>query len=363
MADNFLGDVLMGVGQGLTGQPFLTNYEKLKQDAAQWRDQQAQRQADLQASQLSNSLTGAYLKQMGVDTSGVNGMGSGSIQPGSMLPQAPQQPQVPPGAMMSMAGGGYGDAAGNVLPQAPQSPQPNAMGVKMPPVGLSMDNGKMSIKPMSPYQQALLEQHQDTLENQYENRLKTMYSSRSGVLGTAANKVDQAIGLRTLVNQQYDPKTDSYNLNPQQYHELALGLANMLAPNAVASDAKMQALIANTAQGDINGFAQYMLGTPKNASSQDLIKNMLSTIDREGLQAEKNRDAHLDSLKQLAPSGLSPDRVSAINKVNFGTSYKNFLNESPDIKSQGVQTFNVRGKSYQIPSAQVAAFKKDMGLK
>ena len=90
MADSFLGDALMGLGQGLTGQPYLTNYEKLKQDAAQWRDQAAQRAAELQASQLSNSLTGAYLNQMAVDTSGVTA--GGSIQPKPMLPQAQQQP-------------------------------------------------------------------------------------------------------------------------------------------------------------------------------------------------------------------------------------------------------------------------------
>lgn len=190
--------------------------------------------------------------------------------------------------------------------------------------------------------------HQDMLENQYSNRLKTMFSNRSGVLGVAAQKTDSAIQLRTLVNTSYDPATGNYNLTNQQYHELALGLASLLAPNAVASDAKMQSLIARSAEGDSLGLLQYITGTPQNGTSQQLFKNIVGTIDREGLQAEKSRNTHLETLKDLIPSGLEASRADALKKVTFGTNYSDFLKESPDYKQyKSGETRNINGVTYQ----------------
>lgn len=303
--------------QGLTGQDYLTNYDALKQKADEWKQTQAVR-----AYQLAQ-------KQQAIDT------------------QASY-------AQMKIAGEGW---------------QP----ISKFPGGNPADYQAQNFPGMGPMfrantdtpQAAKGEVHQDMLEGKADQVMKTMYSSRSGVLGVSAQKVDQAVNLRTLINTAYNPESGDYNLTNQQYHELALGLASMLAPNAVASDAKMQSLIAKSAEGDINGIAQYLLGTPKNATSQDLIKNIIGTIDREGIQSETNRNKHLDSLKTLIPSGLKADRADKLKQMHFGTSYKDFLQSSPDYNpgTHDYQSFTVSGKNYQIPADKVAEFKKAKGIK
>ena len=281
MADSFLGDALMGLGQGLTGQPYLTNYEKLKQDAAQWRDQAAQRAAELQASQLSNSLTGAYLNQMGVDTSGVTA--GGSIQPKPMLPQAQQQPQVPPGAMMSMAGGGYGDAQGNLLPSAPVAPQAtpqgNFNGMNMPPVGLSMDNGKMSIKPMTPYQQQMLQLRQDSMDQRTQNQWTTflhqnnpeLASPRStlGMAGTGNAKADRA--LATLQNNPLVTSADLGNITAD--------LASIYQGGA-PTDMGMKHQEYGTIWTNIQKLKQFVTNNPTDVLPDAMKNKVIDTIQR-----------------------------------------------------------------------------------
>ncbi len=128
--------------------------------------------------------------------------------------------------------------------------------------------------------------------------------------GVQDAKVNQAIHLRALADQYYDPTTGNYNVPQAQYAELVMGLASLVANSNVATDAQRAEIRQRTAAGDINGLATYLTGSPKNANTQDVIKNLIDSIDRQGQVAEDERN------KYLARGG-------------YGSSFKSYLANSP----------------------------------
>lgn len=103
MAENLLANVFMGVGQGLSGQPFLTNYQKLKQEAEQWREGEATRVAQAE-----------YMKQQAMYQ---QALAQNAYLENGFVPSQSQAPVIPPNAMQSNIDGSMGDING--IPVAP----------------------------------------------------------------------------------------------------------------------------------------------------------------------------------------------------------------------------------------------------
>lgn len=155
--------------------------------------------------------------------------------------------------------------------------------------------------------------HQDSLEQQYRTALEKAFSARSGSLGLQMNKVDAAIHARTLLNQYKQPD-GTYNVPPAQYAELGLSLANLISGTTAASEGTREAITQKSAAGDLAGMLTYVTGTNYSGSTQDIIKNLADSIDRQGQTSEKLRDQYMTGLKGLKPTSLSADRADSITQ-------------------------------------------------
>ena len=171
---------------------------------------------------------------------------------------------------------------------------------------------------------------QDRLEKIYGDRLAKITSNRSGGLGLQDAKVNQAIHLRSLVNQFYDPTTKSYNIPSAQYTELALGLASLVSNSQMALESTLQGIQTRTLAGDTQGALTYVLGLPRNANTQAIMKNLVSSIDRQGTVAEGLRNKYLEDFGKMAPKDLAPDRKDLLHQINLGSSFNDVLSQSPD---------------------------------
>jgi BarA-like signal transduction histidine kinase len=189
--------------------------------------------------------------------------------------------------------------------------------------GLKLDNAKKSadLSASTPGTKAY-NTAQDKLEQQYRTVLLKEASNRSGDLGIQNSKVSQAVHLTALLDQYKDPKTGNYNVPTAQYAELAMGLANLISPSGSA-ESDRQAILSKTASGDIKGALSYIIGTPQNGNTQQIIKNLADSIDRQGATAEDLRDEQVNFLQGLAPTGLDQSRIEALNK-NTLPSYKSY---------------------------------------
>lgn len=162
---------------------------------------------------------------------------------------------------------------------------------------------------------------QNALEQQFRTALEKEASSRSGTYGLNDAKVSQGNKLAALFNQSYDPKTGNYNLNSQQYGELAEGLAALVSGSAGgASDADVAMIKAATAKGDWNEVFTYVTGEPANGSTQAIINSLAQSVERESLQAQSDRDAKGAQIDGLAPTGLDPARAAKLI-ANTGVQY------------------------------------------
>jgi len=211
------------------------------------------------------------------------------------------------------------------------------------------------------------DKNQQKLEQQYRGVLSKELSSRSGALGTENGKVNQANHLNSLITQYYDPKTGQYNIPTSQYAELAIGLANLVAPNGTTAEADRAQIKAFTAKSDLSGALQYITGQPQTGNTQDMIKNLVDSVDRQAETATRNREAALQNMRDMAPTDLNPSRIDALNKstdmVHYEgkdriakTAVENFIgsseaksNLSSDIKQKasamsGGKNFNTPGE-------------------
>ena len=185
---------------------------------------------------------------------------------------------------------------------------------------------------------------QDRLEKTHVDRLMKQISNRSGGLGLQDGKVNQAIHLRALIDQAYDPKTKQYNIPPVQYEELSIGLANLVSNSNTVTESMINGIRQKTAKGDLSGALTYALGMPRNASTQAIFKNLVSSIDRQGTVSEDLRNKYVESINKMAPKGLDKERVKELtdamvsdNSSNpaLGSSYREYLkNNSPDQQAQ-----------------------------
>lgn len=166
------------------------------------------------------------------------------------------------------------------------------------------------------------DKNQQALEKDYKNTLLKEVSNRSGGLGLQDQKVNQALHLKALMDQYYDPPTGKYNVPAVQYAELAIGLANLVSGTNAVSDSARESIMQKTAAGDLKGALTYITGTPQNGTTQEVLKNLKDSIDRQGAVAEDLRNQAIQFLHGLAPTDLDPTRIAALEK-NTLASYTN----------------------------------------
>lgn len=162
-----LGGALQGIAapfaaayQGGTGYDQLRMQQQQDQQDLEFQKYLAQKNIESQTLGIkkqeagtNNAMLAFALQSRGIDPSSILGGGQNSPVPSnpqsSMLPVG-QSTQPPPGAMMSMVGGGYGDAAGNQIQAPPQVPSQGQLpGNAMNPFGgmnFSFSGGKFGLK-------------------------------------------------------------------------------------------------------------------------------------------------------------------------------------------------------------------------
>lgn len=158
---------------------------------------------------------------------------------------------------------------------------------------------------------------QDKLEQEYRTVLARGLSSRSGGLGLEDAKVQQANHLITLLDQSYDPKTDTYNIPRVQQTELAMGLARLISPGGVVGEKTVSDINQATAKGDLNKALTYITGTPFNGTTQDVVKMYRDSVKRQGETAQQNREGEMAYLRGLAPTDLEEPRRKALEATSL----------------------------------------------
>lgn len=168
---------------------------------------------------------------------------------------------------------------------------------------------------------------QDALEKEYRQEKLKALSNRSGGMGLEDGKVNQAIHLESVFQQYEDPKTGEYKVPGVLYNELALGLARLLSPNGQVGVELMGELRQKSAQGDIAGIYTRLTGKPITGTSQEILKMMRDSIERQGNVSEANRDQYFKYMRDIAPTRLDKKRLESLDK---GT-----LNSFSKFKSSG----------------------------
>lgn len=190
------------------------------------------------------------------------------------------------------------------------------------------------------------EKEQEALKKTYTDRLTKVMSYRSGGLGTQDAKVNQAIDLRVLADQYYDPKTGDYNVPPAQHSELILGLARLLSPSGQISYEQTQDLKAKTLREGIAktaislGMDPVEMGGP----TQSVVKMILDSIDRQGLTSEKLRGTYMEGAKKYASNKIK-DRaeVNRLSNIQITNSFADYLKTSEASRGKGKNSLSFAG--------------------
>lgn len=202
---------------------------------------------------------------------------------------------------------------------------------------------------------------QNKLEQQYRVVLRQSLQSGSSPLGIEHKKVNSAVHLAQLFDQAYDPKTGNYNIPKAAEEDLVMGLATLLSPNARVGPQTIAVLEQPTLYGKLAGLYTYVTGTPAAAgNTQDVLKMYKKIIDRQGEQAEENRDQEMSAVRALAPTELAPERRAALESGEL-PSFKNRKSNIPKEKATGGGTVRMvapDGRKLAVPEAEVDALLK-----
>lgn len=207
---------------------------------------------------------------------------------------------------------------------------------------------------------------QDNLEKQYRTSLQRGLSNKSGGLGLQDAKVNQAIDLRTMINQYYDPKTGDFNIPPSIHSELVLGLARLVSPTGQVGVDMENLLRQKTArEGVANALIFLGLADPSKVGgpTQDVNKLFIDSIDRQGQTSEKLRDKYMDTLHKQSPFRLDEARRTHLDKEEFGSSFNDLLQSSPSYKAAKKAAAAAANGSprapFKNPNAKKADFRFD----
>lgn len=183
--------------------------------------------------------------------------------------------------------------------------------------------------------------NQQKLEQQYRTVLQRTLSSRSGGLGLEDQKVNQAVHLLSLFDQNRDAKTGAYTIPKMMVPEVTLGLARLISPTGQPAESVVKDLNQRTAKGDIAGIVTYLTGEPVTGSTQDIFQSLRDSIERQGGVAESNRQVYLDAIKNMAPTDLDEGRRQQIEKSLVLNSLANQSKTAPVGQTMKVGGFTV----------------------
>jgi len=178
---------------------------------------------------------------------------------------------------------------------------------------------------------------QDVLEQEGRTLLARGLSSRSGGLGLEDAKVQQANHLLSLLEQSYDPKTDTYHIPKVMQSELALGLARLVSPGGQVGLGLKKELDQATAKGDFNAALTYITGTPFNGTTQAVIQMFKDSIERQGQVALENREGEMRYLRGLMPTGLEDARRKQLESVSLNPLRQSRIIQNPTTGERRLQ--------------------------
>lgn len=260
------------------------------------------------------------------------------------------------------------DKAGNIVKTIGAADASKATKDALQITGMRLDNAKKAADLAGGSGDKL----QQKLEQDYRSILVKEVSSRSGTLGTEDAKVAQANHLASLINQYYDPATGNYNVPKSQYGELVLGLAGMISKTGTPTDSQVDNINQRTGKGDLLGALTYITGAPQNGTTQEVLKNLVDSIDRQAQTAVQNREAGLKVLRGLAPTDLEQSRKDAL-EANTLVPYTGIQKKGGDknITTEHLSNAKINGLTVNIPgignwtapdTKTLEAFKKDHGI-
>lgn len=218
----------------------------------------------------------------------------------------------------------------------PQSP--------ITPVSSDLPSGQVQLYGKAGVAQAQKNQaEQDRLEQNYSNRLDKEFQSR-GNMGALKTKVNQAGQLRALLDQGYNTSTKTYDIKPAQYTDLSIGLANLISPNGVSSDAKIEAIRQKTLSGDINAGIGYLSGVPQTATTAPNFQLLADSINREGITAESQLKRDMQQLIARYPTNLKKESQQRIANTVMGGGYSDLFKLSPAYNDESQKLKDLLGK-------------------
>lgn len=155
--------------------------------------------------------------------------------------------------------------------------------------------------------------NQEKFEQQYRGVLTRVLSSRSGGMGLEDAKVNQAKHLIALFDQTKNAKGE-YEIPRVMQTEIAMGLARLVSPTGVVGEGTLNEINQKTAKGDLAGTLTYLTGHPFTGSTQEIFKMYRDSIERQGKVAQDNRESYLESMRSFAPTDLSEERRTKLEK-------------------------------------------------
>lgn len=223
-----------------------------------------------------------------------------------------------------------------------------AIGDKLPMIDTMMkaqaqkDMKELGMQQLAAQKEANATAHNDQVQGKYEKEgrdvILKQLSNRSGGLGLQDSKVNQAIDLRQMINQNYDPKTDTYNIPPALHSELVLGLARLISPNGQIGIQMEQELKTKTAKEGLAKVFTYLTGVPVSGAPQDVIKMFVHSIDRQGETAEGLRDKYNDQLRQLMPTQLNDEVKQKLMSQEMGSKFTDYKDPRKQKSKSGQPT-------------------------
>ncbi len=198
---------------------------------------------------------------------------------------------------------------------------------------------------------------QQKLEQEYRSVLLKEVSNRSGTLGTEDAKVAQANHAAAIFQQYYDPKTGNYNVPKAQYGELVYDVAGLLSKTGTPTDLIIKDITQKTAYGDLAKFGTYVTGTPFTGTTQEILKQLADSIDRQAQVAEQNRQDEVNRLQYLKPTDLDPARAAALEQGNLTqyTGVKTPTQSIDDYVRKNPKDADNISKMYSTPGATDAS--------
>jgi hypothetical protein len=217
-------------------------------------------------------------------------------------------------------------------------------------------NGKVALRGQDPNAAAraaafaernkIAEQNRlDRLEKNYITNMNSVISSNQKPGGLQNTKVNQALDLRTLIDNSKDPKTGEYKIPPAQHTEIALGLAKLLSPTGVVQSELVKKLEQGTLKQKLADVAIYFGRDPKQigGTTQSITKFLISSIDRQGLLAEDIRDKALKGASDQFQTSLPKEARDRLMKTKLTSSFREYL----DKQNKGGNYSDAEEKAYQ----------------